>query len=46
MSFKPKALIDKVLSGEALVPTADIEAEKTTEPTPVRKKRRDDIIIF
>ena len=41
-----KTLIDKVLSGEALAPVSAVEPEKTTEPTPVRKKRRDDIIIF
>ena len=41
-----KALIDKVLSGEALAPVSAVEPEKATEPVPVRKKRRDDIIIF
>ena len=39
-----KALIDKVVKGEALAPAA--EPEKPVEQTPVRKKRRDDFIIF
>ena len=37
-----KALIDKIVKGEKLV----AEEPKKAEPTPVRKKRKDDIIIF
>ena len=39
-----KALMDRVMKGEALV--SPDELQKPTEPTPIRKKRKYDIIIF
>ena len=38
-----REMIDKVIKGEALVPAKE---EKPTETSPVRRKRKDDIIIF
>jgi len=38
-----REMIDKVIKGEALVPAKE---EKSAETSPVRRKRKDDIIIF